>query len=62
MADKASGGVAGGELPQAESLIPRGRQSVSAVRGDDLKNSHDPSAKTLSLPSLSPAISLQRKR
>lgn len=38
MADKSAGGVAGGELPQAESLIPRGGQSVGAVRGDDLRS------------------------
>lgn len=36
VADESAGGVAGGELPQAESLIPRGRQSVSTVGGDNL--------------------------
>jgi len=38
VADKSSRSVAGGELPQTESLVPRGRQSVGAVRGDDLEN------------------------
>ena len=36
VADEAAGGGAGGELPEAESLVPRGGQGVGAVRGDDL--------------------------
>lgn len=36
VADKAAGGGAGGKLPKAESLVPRGRQGVGAVRGDNL--------------------------
>jgi hypothetical protein len=36
VADEAAGGGAGGELPQAESLVPRGRQSVGTVGGDNL--------------------------
>lgn len=36
VADKGAGGVTGGELPQAEGLVPRGGQSVSTVGGDHL--------------------------
>jgi hypothetical protein len=36
VADKAAGGHTGGELPEAEGLVPRGGKSVGAVRGDDL--------------------------
>lgn len=36
VADEAAGGGAGGELPQPQGLVPRGRQGVSAVRGDNL--------------------------
>lgn len=36
VANKAAGGGAGGELPEAESLVPRGGQGVGAVRRDDL--------------------------
>lgn len=36
VADEAAGGGAGGELPEAESLVPRGRESVSTVGGDNL--------------------------
>ncbi len=35
MADECSGGVAGRELPQAESLVPGGGESVGTVGGDD---------------------------
>ena len=35
MADERSGGVAGGQLPQSQSLVPRGRKSVSTIGGDD---------------------------
>lgn len=41
VADESSGGGASGKLPEAESLVPRGRQSVGAVGGDDLcRDSH----------------------
>lgn len=36
VADEAAGGGAGGELPEAESLVPRGGEGVGAVRGDHL--------------------------
>lgn len=36
VADEAAGGGAGGELPEPQGLVPRGRQSVSTVRGDNL--------------------------
>lgn len=36
VADKTTGGVAGGELPQTQGLVPGGRQSVGAVGRDDL--------------------------
>jgi hypothetical protein len=36
VADKAAGGDTGGELPQAQGLIPRGGESVGTVGGDDL--------------------------
>jgi hypothetical protein len=36
VADEAAGGDAGGELPETQSLVPRGREGVGAVRGDDL--------------------------
>lgn len=36
VADESSGGGASGELPQTEGLVPRGRQGVGTVRGDDL--------------------------
>lgn len=36
VADEAAGGDTGGELPQAESLVPGRGESVGAVRGDDL--------------------------
>lgn len=35
MANEAASGGAGGELPETEGLVPRGRQGVCAVRGDD---------------------------
>ncbi len=37
VADESTGGVAASEFPQTESLVPRGRQGVGAVRGDDLE-------------------------
>ena len=37
VADKAAGGLAGRELPQAESLVPGGGKGVGTVRGDDLE-------------------------
>jgi hypothetical protein len=37
VADKAAGGLAGRELPQAESLVPGRGKSVGTVRGDDLE-------------------------
>lgn len=36
VSNKSSGGGTGGELPEAESLIPRGRESIGTVRGDNL--------------------------
>ena len=36
VADKAAGGDTGGELPQAQGLVPRGGESVGTVGGDDL--------------------------
>ena len=35
VADEAAGGLAGGELPQAEGLVPGGGQGVGAVGGND---------------------------
>jgi hypothetical protein len=37
--DKSTGGGTGGKLPETESLIPGRRQSVSAIRGDNLQSS-----------------------
>lgn len=37
VADEAAGGDTGGELPEAEGLVPRGGQSVGTVGGDDLE-------------------------
>ena len=34
--NEAASGGAGGELPQTQGLVPRGRQSVGAIRGDNL--------------------------
>lgn len=39
MSDETSGGGTGGKLPEAESLVPGGRESVCTVRGDDLYKS-----------------------
>jgi len=36
VADKGTGGVTGGQLPQTERLVPGGRQSVGTVGGDHL--------------------------
>lgn len=36
VSDKTSGGSSGGKLPKAESLVPGSRESVCAVRGDNL--------------------------
>lgn len=36
VADEGTGGVAGGKLPEAEGLVPRGGQSVGTVGGDHL--------------------------
>jgi hypothetical protein len=36
VADKATSGSAGGELPEAKRLVPRGGESVGTVGGDDL--------------------------
>lgn len=36
VADEATGGGAGGQLPESQGLVPRGGQSVGAVGGDDL--------------------------
>lgn len=39
VADEAAGGGARGKLPEAESLVPRGGQSVGTVGGDHLSRS-----------------------
>lgn len=36
VADEAAGGGAGGKLPEAESLVPRGGKGVGAIRRDNL--------------------------
>lgn len=36
VADKGAGGLAGGELPEAEGLIPRRGERIGTVGGDDL--------------------------
>lgn len=36
VSNKSSGGSAGGKLPKAESLVPRGGQGVGTIGGDDL--------------------------
>lgn len=36
VADEATGGGAGGELPKSQGLVPRSGQSVGTVGGDDL--------------------------
>lgn len=36
VADETAGGGASGKLPEAESLIPRGREGIGAVRRDHL--------------------------
>jgi len=36
VSNKSAGGGTGGELPEAESLVPRSRESVGTVRGNDL--------------------------
>lgn len=36
VSDEPAGGGAGGQLPEAESLVPRGRESVSTIGGDHL--------------------------
>jgi hypothetical protein len=36
VSDESASGGAGGELPQAEGLVPRGRQSVGTIGGDNL--------------------------
>jgi hypothetical protein len=35
VSNKSAGGGTGGELPEAEGLVPRSRESVGTVRGDD---------------------------
>ena len=35
MADEGSSGVAGGQLPQSESLVPGRGERISTVGGDD---------------------------
>lgn len=47
VADESSGGGAGSELPQTESLVPRSRQGVSTVRGDNLTNQLQSASRTL---------------
>lgn len=42
VANEAPGGGTGGELPQAEGLVPGRRESVGTVRGDDLQRSISP--------------------
>lgn len=36
VADEGAGGLASGQLPETESLIPGRRERISTVRGDDL--------------------------
>lgn len=36
VADETAGGGAGGKLPEAESLVPRGREGVRAIGRDHL--------------------------
>ena len=36
VSNKSAGGGTGGKLPEAESLVPRGRESIGTVRGDNL--------------------------
>lgn len=35
VANEAASGGAGGKLPQTKGLVPRGRESISAIRGDN---------------------------
>lgn len=35
VSNETAGGGTSGKLPEAEGLVPRGRESVSTVRGDD---------------------------
>lgn len=37
VANEAASGSAGGKLPEAEGLVPRGRQGVGTIGGDNLK-------------------------
>jgi hypothetical protein len=39
VANKASGGGTGGKLPEAESLVPRSRECIGTVGGDNLDQS-----------------------
>lgn len=43
VADEATGGGAGRQLPESQGLVPRSGQGVSAVGGDNLSK-FDPSA------------------
>lgn len=47
VADESSGGGAGSELPQTESLVPRSRQGISTVRRDNLTNQLQSASRTL---------------
>lgn len=38
VADESSRGRTGSQLPESEGLVPRSREGVGAVRGDDLKD------------------------
>lgn len=50
VANESSGGGARGELPQTQSLVPRGRQSVGAIGGDDLNPTDISSSSRFFLP------------
>lgn len=39
VANEAAGGGTGGKLPETESLVPRGRESVSTIGRDNLISS-----------------------
>lgn len=49
VSDEAAGGLTGGQLPEAQGLVPRGGQSVCTIGGDHLHNTNR--RVSLSLPS-----------
>lgn len=52
VADETAGGDTGGELPQAEGLVPGGGKSVGTVRGDHLNIPSEPHSTYLALAQL----------